>query len=70
MSGDRSEIALARIEAALARIEAAARAPVGSGGTGSSASELTALQGRHARLRGAVTDALAQLDTILESPRG
>jgi hypothetical protein len=66
MDGDRSERALARIEAALARIEASARAPRSLGDDG----ELTRLSGRHQRLRGAVTDALAQLDTILESPRG
>jgi hypothetical protein len=31
---------------------------------------LAKLSGRHERLRGAVTDALAQLDTLLEGPRG
>jgi hypothetical protein len=66
MSGDRSERALARIEAALARIEASARAPRGLADDG----ELASLTGRHKRLRAAATEALAQLDTILEGPRG
>jgi hypothetical protein len=66
MNGDRSDSALARIEAALARIEAAARKPRSLGDDG----ELTRLEARHQRLRAAATDALAQLDTILEGQRG
>ena len=66
MDGDRSEVMLARIEAALARIEAAARAPRSLDDEG----DLAQLHGRHQRLRGAVTEALAQLDTLLEGPRG
>jgi hypothetical protein len=66
MNGDRSERALARIEAALARIEVAARKPRSLGDDG----DLTRLAGRHERLRAAATEALAQLDTILEGPRG
>ena len=66
MSGDRSDLALARIEAALARIEAAARKPRSTDNDG----ELARVSARHQRLRAEVTDALGQLDTILEGPRG
>ena len=66
MSGDRSERALARIEAALARIEVAARSARSRDDDG----EVTQLRARHAKLRSAVTDSLAQLDAMLEGPRG
>ncbi len=63
MSGDRNSRALARIEAALERIEAAARrgnSPVAS------SEELADLRTRHANLRAAVTDSLAELDQLIE----
>lgn len=65
MDGDRSERALARIEAALARIEVAAQKPRNQGDDG----ELTRLRDRHARLRLAVSESLAQLDAMIEGPR-
>lgn len=65
MDGDRSKRALARIEAAMTRIEgASSRAP------GASAAELSALQGRHDRLRAAVQDGLEQLDSLIEGAQG
>jgi hypothetical protein len=66
MSGDRSERALARIEAALARIEAAAS----NARSGDNDGEVEQLRARHAKLRSAVTESLAQLDAMLEGPRG
>ena len=66
MSGDRTEQALARIGAALARIEAAAGTPRASQDDG----EIAALRDRHAKLRAAVADSLAQLDTMLDGARG
>ena len=53
--------ALSRIEQALARIERAA---------GSQAGTAAAVEARHQRLRGAVTDALRQLDDLLGEARG
>jgi hypothetical protein len=58
MEGDRAEQALGRIEAALARLEAAA---------GRVSSQSRELEARHERLRGAVTEALAQLDAMIAS---
>ena len=66
MDGDRSERALARVEAALARIEAASRAPQG----GSEEGALAALQARHERLRGVVSDTLTELDRLIEGAPG
>lgn len=66
MDGERSAQALTRIEAALARIEAAARAPRPAG----TEAELAALQGRHARLKAAVTESLEQLDALIEGAQG
>ena len=62
MEGDRAEQALARLEAALARLEGAA---------GKVAGQSRELEARHERLRGAVTDALSQLDAMIAgSPTG
>ncbi len=63
MSGDRNSRALARIEAALERIEAAARR--GSSSAAGS-EELSDLRTRHANLRAAVTESLAELDQLIE----
>ena len=56
MTGDSAELALARIEVALARIEAATARPA-AGDPG--------LAQRHEQLRGAVCEALGQLDDLL-----
>ena len=56
MEGDRAEQALDRLEAALARLEAA---------VGRVAGQNRELQTKHERLRGAVTDALSQLDAMI-----
>lgn len=56
MDGDRTQRALLRIDKALTRLEAAAERP---------ADNERDLAARHARLRGAVTDALGQLDMLI-----
>lgn len=61
MEGHPSEQALARIESALARIEAAA------GRLSASEGDLPA---RHEALRGAVGDALRELDTLIGGKAG
>ena len=61
MNGDRSEIALARIEAALARLDTAARRPQSSG-DGNDAAQLIQ---KHEKLRAAVTQSLRQLDVLI-----
>jgi L-cysteine desulfidase len=61
MERERTERAVARIEAALARLEAASRA--------TSALALAEANGRHERLRAAVTDALGQLDAMIGGAR-
>ena len=67
MNGDRTSQALARIDAALARLEAAAQ---GLGAQRQAADELARLQARHAKLRDAVSDGLAQLDQLIEGSAG
>ena len=67
MNGERSSRALARIEAALERIEAAARR---SGSASGGSEDLVELEARHARLRAAVTDSLAELDQLIEGAPG
>jgi hypothetical protein len=64
MAGDRSTLAIARIEAALAQIEAA------PGKTGDSAPELAALRERHAQLRAAIQGSLQELDQLIEGAQG
>ncbi len=56
MDGDRTEIALSRIDAALARLEAAASGLKGTD---------DGLSARHETLRSAVAQALNQLDTLI-----
>jgi hypothetical protein len=64
MNGDRSRLALARIEAALARLEAASQ-----GGGDKLSAEFEALRGRHARLRQAVMAGLDELDSLIEGAK-
>jgi hypothetical protein len=66
MEGDRCERALARIAAAVGRIESAASKPR----SGTDSAEVTMLRSRHDRLRAAVTQSLAELDTLIGSPGG
>jgi hypothetical protein len=61
MNGDRSEIALARIEAALARLDSAARRPQPSG----DGNDTAQLHRKHEQLRAAVTQSLRQLDALI-----
>jgi hypothetical protein len=61
MEGHPAEHALSRIESALARIEAAAARLDAKGGD---------LPARHEALRGAVGDALKQLDTLIGGGKG
>ena len=56
MAAEQAELALARIEAALARIEAASARPLPANG---------GLEARHEQLRGAVAQALHQLDSLI-----
>ncbi len=65
MNGDRSEIALARIEAALARLKSVAQRPQPSG-DGSADAEL---HQKHEQLRAAVTQSLHQLDALIGAER-
>ena len=60
MAGDQPHPALARIDAAIARIEAAILRPRGSAAD-------DALAARHEALRAAVTEALGELDAVIES---
>lgn len=64
MAGDRSIVAIARIEAALARIEAVPDK------TDASGAELAALRQRHAQLRAAIQGSLQELDQLIEGAQG
>jgi hypothetical protein len=61
MEQERTERAVARIEAAMARLEVAAQA--------APAATLNEARGRHDRLRAAVTEALGQLDAMIDGAR-
>ena len=64
MAGDRSIVAIARIEAALARIEAVPNK------TSATEAELAALRQRHAQLRAAIQGSLQELDQLIEGAQG
>ncbi len=66
MPNERFLLAVSRLEAALARIEAVATPPA----PGVDAADFAALVERHGKLRAGTAEALARLDTLLETAGG